>query len=831
VGNEINAAVKDLDRAAVTVLLAFPDVYEVGMSHLGLQILYHILNQREDIAAERVFAPWIDMEAVLRERNLPLLSLESRHPAGRFDIIGFSLQYELSYTNVLTMLDLAGIPLHWNERTREHPLIIAGGPCTFNPEPVADFFDALVVGEGEEVILELINVYQTWRKGREERRELLSMLSTIPGVYVPARLSVAYAPDGTIAACEPIQPSLVPVMKRVVKDLNVIDYPVRFIVPYNTIVHDRINIEIARGCSRGCRFCQAGMIGRPVRERSRTNVEGLAEAACRATGWEELSLLSLSSGDYSDIEQLLLDLAETHSLRETALSFPSLRAETLRGALIDIIRQGRNTGFTIAPEAGTERLRRFINKGLTEGEVVETCRRVYSAGWQNIKLYFMLGLPTETEEDLQGIIDLAERIWSQGKGLNRKNQATISVSTFIPKPHTPFQWAGMINAAEIGKRHKYLASRLRRGRFHFKWHDAKVSVLEGVMSRGDRRLSKVIETAFRLGCRFDGWSDQFRSDLWEHAFQINEINPYQYLQPRSRDERLPWDHISCGVTKDYLWNEYQKAFREEITPDCRFEECRQCGVCDFVSLYPRLTAPSPEKHRSVASPPEFSDIVRIRLGFSKTGEARILSHLEMVRVFARAARRAKIPLRYSQGYHPQPRIVFGPALPLGMKSLLEYVDLELEKYVAPEELCALLDRELPQGIRIRSSKEIPLKMLAISDSLYETSYRVRGETEQVFGRCSISEANAVVEDFFRRTSYPLTRIRNGKQSIVDLRHVLKQITIVDDREVSLVVTIVPGMNVRPAEIMTALFGLSDVECLNLDITKTEMKLRESWVQS
>lgn len=826
-GNEINAIRKDLDQVSVKVLLAFPDVYEVGMSHVGFQILYHILNGREDLAAERVFAPWVDMEAELRHRGIPLFSLESRCPASSFDIIGFSLQYELSYTNVLAMLDLARIPLRWEQRTREHPLVIAGGPCAFNPEPMAAFFDALVVGEGEEVISEIIEAYKQWRRAQADRAELLTMISAIPGVYVPARFSDSYHSDGSLKALEPLQPGYFRISKRVVHDLNDVDYPTRFIVPYTNIIHDRINIEIARGCSRGCRFCQAGMIYRPVRERSRTQVEMLAKNAQANTGWEELSLLSLSAGDYSEIEKLLLHLAATLPLRETALSFPSLRAETLNSALIDIVQQGRNTGFTIAPEAGTDRLRRVINKGLTESEIVETCRQVFAAGWKSIKLYFMVGLPTETDEDLQAIVDLAERIWAQGRGMKQKPQATVSVSTFIPKPHTPFQWASMIEPEEITRRQQLLATRLRRNKFRFKWHDALVSFLEGVMSRGDRRLAEVIEDAFHLGCRFDGWSDQFKPELWEQAFQGRAIDPHRYLQARNREDLLPWDHIHCGVEKEYLWEEHMRACREDVTPDCRFGHCNQCGVCDFASLSPRMTVPVLSEHPLVptASIGSSSNAVKVRLEFSKTGKARFLSHLETVRIFARAARRAKIPVRYTEGFHPQPKITFGPALPVGMESLVECVDIELANGITAEEVKDQLNAELPQGFRVMSGGEIPLKTSAIADSIHEVSYRIRCNEEPVFGKYTFKEVEACIEGFLRCPTFPIPRIRKGSSITVDLRSAVKQVVFNEAREILFSVDASPGQSVRAAEVVAALFELSERECAKVSIAKIGMELK------
>lgn len=835
-GNEVNAIHKDLDRVEVRFLLAFPDLYDVGMSHVGFQLLYHLLNSREDVAAERVFAPWDDLENALRGQKLPLFSLETRRPLRAFDIIGFSLQYELSYTNVLAMLDLGRIPLRSAQRDESFPLVIAGGPCTFNPEPMADFFDALVIGEGEEVVVELIETFKQWRRTGRTRHQLLDTLATIAGVYVPSRFRVRSHATSRIETVDSSVPNSGKVKKRTISDLESLSYPTAFIVPFAPIVHDRINLEVARGCSRGCRFCQAGIIYRPVRERSQGTLEALAESAFAHTGWEELSFLSLSTGDYSHIEDLLTRLISRFSCHRVAFSLPSLRAETLRSALVRAVSQARKTGFTIAPEAGTERLRNVINKGLTETEILETCRQVFLAGWNTIKLYFMVGLPTETTEDLEAIVRLAEKVWDQGKAPRQKWHVTVSVSTFVPKPHTPFQWEPMIGLEEIRFRQRYLRSLLRGSRFTFKWQDPNTSVLEAVMARGDRRLSVVIEAAFRRGARFDGWSERFSFALWRDAFSATGINLTEYVRSYDESEVLPWDHIESGVTKEYLLRERRKAEAGVLTPDCRLDSCHHCGVCDHNTIYPRISSAtggctsgddmSPSFLPSPAGP-----IRRFRLRFSKRGPLTLLGHLELTKAFARAARRARLPLRYTQGFHPLPRMAFGPALPVGVESLAEYLDLDLVGDVTLEDLVANLNHELPQGLRIESGQEISLKTSAIADSILEVSYCLSWRDDPGSVAASPTAIYNAFCEFHKRNSFPVSRFRNQKVETIDLREVVKEISFSPaPLRVELTVRFPQARSLRPAEIVKSVLGLGDEALPEVHVIKTNTILRSAWAQ-
>ncbi len=617
-GNEWNAVHKDHRQVEVKVALGFPDVYEVGMSHLGLHILYYEINRREDAVAERVFAPWTDMEELMRERDLPLYALESRRPVREFDIIGFTLQYEMSYTNILNMLDLAGVPLYSRERGPDDPLVIAGGPCTLSAEPLAPFMDLLVLGDGEEVIHEILDTYRQFRRqlrktgmavGRSDgvRRELLRVMASIDGVYVPSLYRVEYKLDGTIEGVFPVDPD-VPARprRRVVRDLDAVEGCPRPIVPYLDVVHDRAVVEVFRGCTRGCRFCQAGIIYRPVRERSPEKVKEIVARLVEETGHDEISLASLSTADYSAVEETIEDLVREYGERGIGISLPSLRVDTFSVGLAQQVQRVRKVGLTFAPEAGTQRLRDVINKGVTGEDLLEAAEAAFRAGWTRLKLYFMVGLPTETTEDIEGIARLAyrvlevfDRVRSQARQGEKKSanrgqrgrnlRLTVSTSCFVPKAHTPFQWEAQLALEELRRRQKYLASLLRDRRVEYDWHDPDLSMIEAVFSRGDRRLAPVLERAWRLGCKFDGWSDHFHFDLWLQAFRETGVDPGFYaLRERDLAEVLPWDHLEVGVTKDFLRREYARSRRGEPSRDCRFWQCTDCGVCPGLGVSLRL---------------------------------------------------------------------------------------------------------------------------------------------------------------------------------------------------------------------------------------------------
>ncbi len=583
-GNELNSVHKEINDNTIRYAFSFPDIYEIGMSHLGMQILYHLLNKEEDIYCERVFAPAVDMEEEMRKNSIPLFALESREPIKSFDFLGFTLQYELSYTNILNMLQLAGIPVLSEERGEEDPIVMVGGPCAYNPEPIADFVDMVILGEAEEVILEVIKLYREMKGTDFNKRRFLERAAAINGVYIPALYEVSYKEDGTIEAVSPInEKAPKSVTKRIINNLDEVFYPEEIIVPYLNIVHDRVMLEIFRGCTRGCRFCQAGMIYRPIREKSVDRLAELTGKLLASTGYEEISLASLSTSDYSRLNEIVRHLIDEYEKDRVGVSLPSLRLDNFTFELIEEIQKVRKTGLTFAPEAGSQRLRDVINKGLTEEDLINAVEKAFNLGWSTVKLYFMISLPTETFEDLDGIQDLANKVVDEyyrvdkekrGKGLT----VTVSASTFVPKPFTPFQWVPQNNLETIYEKQKHLIGKLKRKGITFNYHDAKTSYLEAVFARGDRRLSKVLVQALKEGCKFDGWQEHFDFHKWKGIFETTGVNPDFYTaRQRSYDEVLPWDHIDVGVTKDFLIRENEKAQKAELTIDCR-TNCSGCGV-------------------------------------------------------------------------------------------------------------------------------------------------------------------------------------------------------------------------------------------------------------
>lgn len=585
-GGEINSVIKDKSKIDVRFAFCFPDTYEIGMSHLGMKILYSQFNKREDIWCERVFAPWLDFEDVMRENSIPLFALESRDPIKDFDFIGFTLQYEMSYTNMLNMLDLAGVPLRSSDRKDLSPLVVAGGPCVCNPEPIADFVDLFFLGEGEEVDLEVIDLYKEYKKAGKTKQEFLIAASKIEGVYVPSLYDVSYNDDGSIKAVTPLHNAPKTIRKRIIKDMDKSFYPESFVVPFIEIVHDRAVQEIFRGCIRGCRFCQAGFIYRPVREKSVDTINCQAKCLCENTGYDEISLSSLSTSDYSGIEPLLNKLLEWTDDNHVSLALPSLRIDNFSDELLEKINLVRKSGLTFAPEAGTQRLRDVINKNVTEEEILNTCKMAFAGGYTAVKLYFMLGLPTETDEDLKGIAELGQKIVNayynmENKPKGKSVSVSISVSTFVPKPFTPFQFEPQITASEIRRRQEYLKSSITTRKISLSYHDSATSFLEGVLARGDRRLGKVIERALEMGCKFDSWTECFDIEKWKQAFADCGIDPAFYAnRTREYTELMPWEHLDFGIKKDFLVRESKLAHCEKTTPNCR-EKCAGCGATCF----------------------------------------------------------------------------------------------------------------------------------------------------------------------------------------------------------------------------------------------------------
>lgn len=586
-GNEWNSVNKELDGINIRFAFCFPDVYEIGMSHLGMKILYHLLNERKDTYCERVFAPWTDMEAKMRENNIPLFSLETRTPLDEFDFLGFTLQYEMSYTNIVNMINLSGIPILTSDRKQEHPFVCAGGPCAYNPEPLAEIIDFFMLGEGEEIINEVMDVYSSWKADNASREDFLHRIVKIEGIYVPSFYNVEYNEGGTINRFYPKSTEYpLKIKKRIIKDLNTAYFPENIVVPYTEIVHDRIMLELFRGCMRGCRFCQAGYVYRPVRERTADKLSDMATKLQASSGYEEISMMSLSTSDYSELDQLSEALINEMSGKKVNLSLPSLRIDSFSLELMEKAQKVRKGGLTFAPEAGTQRLRDVINKGVTEEDLLNSVTMAFNGGWFGVKLYFMIGLPTETLEDVEGIAKLSNMVVNaymqvprekRGKGLN----LSVSASSFVPKPFTPFQWEAQDTMDTLNEKQRFLNNKIRSKFIKFNYHDSEESLLEAAFARGDRRLGKVLVKAWEKGCKFDSWGEHFKYSKWMEAFAECGIEPGFYSnRKRGYEEILPWDHVDIGVTKEFLIKESESAKKEELTPNCRVN-CSGCGVTTF----------------------------------------------------------------------------------------------------------------------------------------------------------------------------------------------------------------------------------------------------------
>lgn len=589
-GGEFGSIIKSAEETEVTIALAFPDVYEVGMSYLGFKILYHLLNKENGVAAERVYAPWIDMEAKMREHNIPLRTLETEKILQDCDFIGFTLQYELSYTNILNMLDLGRVPILAQDRTDEDPFIIVGGPCVYNPEPLADFFDFAVIGEGEEIMIEIMDCYKNWKKEGKQggRQGFLNEVVKIAGVYVPSFYAVEYNADNTVAKVQPLKENIPAVIeKRVIKDMNTVDFPTAPIVPFGEIVHDRIMLEVFRGCSRGCRFCHAGMVYRPVRERKPEVLKALARQLVDNTGYNEISLVSLSTADYSCLAPMIHDLIEEFKDEKVSVSLPSLRIDSFSVDIAKEVQAVRKSGLTFAPEAGSQKMRDVINKGVTEDDLMNAVGAAFASGWSSVKLYFMIGLPGETDEDVLAIADLAKKVQYKYYEVTGKRGAkvTVSASSFVPKPYTAFQWFGQNDIETLRRKQFLLKDALKVKNITFQYHDAKTSVVEAVFARGDRRLGKALLLAWQKGARFDGWTDCFSYDRWLEALEEAGLDKDFYAgRDRQKDEVFPWEHIQPAVARGFLWREWEKAQAQQLTHDCRRSSCTGCGVCQKLGV-------------------------------------------------------------------------------------------------------------------------------------------------------------------------------------------------------------------------------------------------------
>ncbi|MFH0924822.1 MAG: TIGR03960 family B12-binding radical SAM protein [bacterium] len=829
-GEEINAVHKDKNSIKTHIALIFPEIYEIGMSALGIPILYNILNSRPDIWAERVFAPWTDVIDQLNKNKQPLVSLESKTPLNQFDILGFSISYELTYTNILTILHLANIPLVADNRNLDLPLVIAGGPCCFNPEPLANFFDLFVIGDGEEVIVELVETYQRLKQEGVAKKVALEEFAKLKGVYVPSLIDVSYLPDGRIKMITPSSPSMkIPISKNIVPILDNVDYPLSPIIPYTKIVHDRLAIEVARGCTRGCRFCQAGIIYRPVRERSLDKVLVLVESGLKNTGFEEVGLCSLSVGDYTNLSEIATSFMDQYAGNNISLSLPSLRFDSLKDEVISQIKRVRKTGVTLAIEAGSQRLRDVINKGVHEEQLMDTIESLYNKGWFTLKLYFMIGLPTERDDDLESIVSLIKKIKEKAhlKKVKRFN-LNISVASFIPKPHTPFQWCGQDEIEVLTSKINLLKSRIKLRGVDLNWHDVSTSVLEAVLARGDRRLGNVIQRAWEYGCRFDSWREHFDFMKWKKAFTDFGLD-YRFYSSRERDldEVLPWEHISSIVNKDFLIKEYQKSLEGTITPDCRFEKCNDCGIsfnkqqCFQKKEFPPLVfnneidIPKPgikgdenpssplifknqrQKNKKQEPITDNEERTKIRGRYKKEGVMSFLSHLDLARTFARAFSRANIDVEFTKGFNPLPKMSFAMALPVGMETETGYIDVTLLINIPSEQIIKRINEQLPKGIQLLEVKYIPLQSKSITAYLKDSIYRINLDVSKSdFGNFSLS----------RHTTFINERLADGRNnSLIPFINSITPTNLNRNLELILSLRFNKGKILRPNEVIQAVY--------------------------
>jgi len=810
-GNEVNIIKKDQAKVKLKFALVFPDLYEIGTSHFGLQILYSILNKKKEVCAQRVFAPGIDMEEHLRTLKIPLVSLETKTPVCDFDLIGFSILYELNYTNILNILDLAQIPFYSSQRDGSYPLIIGGGPCTCNPEPIADFFDIIVIGDGENVILEIADTWLKFKENKNNGKEsLLKLMSKIEGVYIPAFFTPEYDGNG-IQTLRPKFSNYTKVTRAIAKNLDTLPFPDAPIVPYGKPVHDRLRLEVARGCTRGCRFCQAGMIYRPVRERSMKTLLGLSEKALKKTGYEDISLLSLSTGDYECIIPLMQRMMENCETRHIAVSLPSLRAGTLTPELMSLIKKVRKTGFTIAPEAGTQRLRKFINKNISEKEIIETVQDSFDLGWQVIKLYFMIGLPSETKEDIQGIVDLVKKLRKIKGHKGKFGKINVSVSTFIPKPHTPFQWEPQLSLNEAKERINWIKSNLKMPGIRFKWQNPETSMLEGIFARGNRQLSRLLVFAHKKGCKFDGWSDRFDFGLWQEACEDTGVE-IDYFNRRKRDidEPLPWDHIDTKVSKDFLKEEREKAEKLESTGDCRMGDCKGCGVCDFEIIEPILFEAS--KKQKIVKIEKSKNLFyrKLKVSFSKTGKAKYFGHLELVNIMFRAIKRADIDIKYSQGFHPKPKVSFEDPLAVGIESEIENMYIAVSHLIKREEVVHRLNKQLPEGLEILSCTEATSKTEI--NRLKGFTYRIRIK--------DFDFDKSAIQKFKNKEEVIVDRLnKKGKINKINLKNVVLNIKLASKEEIEFILKPDNGKIVRPYEVLKKIFDFTEEQYKQASVVK------------
>ncbi len=816
-GTEVNSVHKDLATVQVRLALCFPDLYDIGLGNLGLHILYAILNRVEGLWCERVYSPAKDMEAALRAEGLPLFALESKSPLRAFDGIGFTLQSELTFTNILNVIDLGGLPLRSCDRGETDPLLFAGGPAVFNPEPLAPFLDFFVIGDGEDIVLEIAEVFRAY-SGRDAR---LAALAAIPGIYVPVLYPFDVLPDGQILPAVDA-PKIV---KRTVASLDAATFPVDTIVPFTEQVHDRLSLEVLRGCTQGCRFCQAGMTTRPVRERSLPNLDDLLARTLDATGYEEVSLVSLSTCDYSRVRTLVDQTVRAAKPRNVTVSLPSLRLDSFSVELADMVADTRRTGLTFAPEAASPRLRAVINKWIPDEELIGMASAAYSHGWDHVKLYFMIGLPTERDDDIDAIADLCERTVRAGRVHNRAAAVRTGVSTFVPKPFTPFQWAAQIDMYETDRRQRILGDRFKTMKgIRFGRHHPEETFLEGLVSRADRRAADLLEAAFRNGARFDAWSEHLDMNAWRQAIEDTNYDVAFALRERDVTERLPWDHIDIHVPKSWFVEDWNRATELKHAEDCRHSKCHRCGVIDVLRpLCAHMLRDNIEGHKQektwvrqpvpevVATPA----VQRLRIHIGRTGEARFLSHLEMQTAWIRTLRRARVDLVYSQGFHPLPRVSFSSALSVGEESRAELLDIVVTRAEQPENLAERLRKTVPPGFFVYGATIVDLKAPALMGRLDAADYEIVGAPD----------VRDRIEVILQSPSILLARKTKAAEGVVDVdvRPMIRSMVQSPDGNIFVGLKDVAGKPGKAKE-MVKLLGLGDVRIVKVGVFAGEERV-------
>ena len=815
-GGEHNMIKKDPEAQKIRVCLAFPDIYDIGQSYIGFYILYNILNKRPGTLCERTFSPWTDMEAVMREHDIPLWSLESFLPVSSFDVVGFTLQYELHYTTIINMLDLAGIPVRACDReTGDYPLVIGGGLCCVNPEPVAEFFDAFLLGDGEEAFPEILDVVEKCRESGMTRPETLRELTRIGGVYVPSLYTPVYTEDAVFAGMKAVDGAPLPVVSRYVKSLKPEYYPDHPLVPLCEIVHDRLAVELTRGCTRGCRFCNAGMIYRPKRERPVNEVLGQVVKGIESTGWEDISLVSLSTSDYPGLEELVGKIGDSLQGKMVSVSLASMRADNFTVKMAESVAGGRKSSLTFAIEAGTQRLRDVINKNLTENQFLETIETALKGGWNGFKLYFMVGLPTESDQDVIAIAELLNKVNSLLKRYGGK-RVNVTISPFSPKPMTPFQWEAQDSVEKINEKLRLIRRNLNAKSVTLKTGDPVISMLECRIGRGGRETGRVLYDAWEKGSRLEAWSEHFNAGLWRDSFEkagISLVDGFENLNPGSP---LPWGHLSFGISESFLLAEHKRSLTSESTVDCD-EKCHNCG--DYTSFCAMMKKQSAQKavkqepgivkkevgesafgrkRKTVEGRKEVLVPVdtRFRIKFGKNDAVRFTGHLDTVRLFDRAMRRAGIPLSYSQGFHPHPKISFSPPLPLGMKSTAEYADFSLSKPFPNIE--NVLKRELGPGFELIGIRSITEKVKALSSFISLSEYYVS---------CSVNgELKDTVKSIFEHESISVSRSTKKGPKAVDIRPGIIEINLNGTNTgFTMILGSTPGQSAKPSEVLGLIF--------------------------